>query len=71
MAELGPGATIGFAGLGNMGTPMAARLIAAGYTVIGFDPEAAAGQRLAGHGGRVGTAGSHGRAARNLRGGEG
>ena len=53
MAELGPGATIGFAGLGNMGTPMAARLIAAGYTVIGFDPEAAAGQRLAGHGGRV------------------
>jgi 3-hydroxyisobutyrate dehydrogenase len=53
MAELGPGATIGFAGLGNMGTPMAARLIAAGYTVIGFDPEAAAGQRLAGHGGRI------------------
>jgi 3-hydroxyisobutyrate dehydrogenase len=53
MAELGPSATIGFAGLGNMGTPMAARLIAAGYTVIGFDPEAAAGQRLAGHGGRI------------------
>ena len=34
--------------------PMAPRLVEAGYTVLGFDlPEAAAGQRLAGHGGRV------------------
>ncbi|MGB7243914.1 MAG: 3-hydroxyisobutyryl-CoA hydrolase, partial [Sulfitobacter sp.] len=30
--------TIGFIGLGNMGTPMAANLAAAGHDVIGFDP---------------------------------
>ena len=30
-------ANIGFIGLGNMGAPMAANLVAAGYTVTGFD----------------------------------
>ena len=34
---LAPGTTIGFVGLGNMGGPMVARLVAAGYTVRGFD----------------------------------
>lgn len=29
--------TLGFAGLGRMGSPMAKRLVAAGYRVIGFD----------------------------------
>ena len=30
--------TIAFLGLGNMGGPMAANLVAAGHTVRGFDP---------------------------------
>ena len=30
-------ATIGFIGLGNMGTPMAANLVKAGHAVKGFD----------------------------------
>lgn len=30
--------TIAFLGLGNMGGPMAANLVAAGHTVHGFDP---------------------------------
>jgi 3-hydroxyisobutyrate dehydrogenase len=34
---LKPGTTIGFVGLGNMGGPMVARLVDAGYTVRGFD----------------------------------
>ncbi|QNE16845.1 hypothetical protein F1D05_01690 [Kribbella qitaiheensis] len=29
---------VGFIGLGNMGGPMAANLVKAGYTVTGFDP---------------------------------
>ncbi|MDH6244750.1 3-hydroxyisobutyrate dehydrogenase [Mycobacterium sp. OTB74] len=36
--------TIAFLGLGNMGGPMAANLIAAGHTVHGFDPVPAAAQ---------------------------
>ena len=32
--------TIAFLGLGNMGGPMAANLVAAGHTVHGFDPVA-------------------------------
>lgn len=36
--------TIAFLGLGNMGGPMAANLVNAGYTVRGFDPVAAAQQ---------------------------
>ena len=34
--------TIAFLGLGHMGGPMSANLVAAGYTVRGFDPFAAA-----------------------------
>ncbi len=30
---------IGFIGLGNMGTPMATKLVSAGYEVIGYDPK--------------------------------
>ena len=33
--------TIAFLGLGHMGGPMAANLLAAGHTVRGFDPVAA------------------------------
>lgn len=36
--------TIAFLGLGNMGLPMATNLVAAGYSVRGFDPSAAATQ---------------------------
>jgi 3-hydroxyisobutyrate dehydrogenase len=44
-------ARIGFLGLGNMGGPMAANLLKAGHTVRGFDPVAAARERLAAAGG--------------------
>jgi 3-hydroxyisobutyrate dehydrogenase len=43
--------TIGFVGLGNMGGPMSARLVAAGYRVQGFDLNEPARQRLADAGG--------------------
>jgi 3-hydroxyisobutyrate dehydrogenase len=36
-SEIGPGATVGFVGLGRMGRPMAARLARAGYRVRGYD----------------------------------
>ncbi len=39
--------TIAFLGLGNMGGPMAANLVNAGYAVRGFDPVAAAQQAAA------------------------
>lgn len=43
MAEIsgapGPGAVVGFVGLGNMGSPMAGRLAEAGYTVRGYDAD--------------------------------
>ncbi|MGI9123973.1 MAG: 3-hydroxyisobutyrate dehydrogenase [Mycobacterium sp.] len=39
--------TIAFLGLGNMGGPMAANLVNAGYTVRGFDPVPAAQQAAA------------------------
>jgi 3-hydroxyisobutyrate dehydrogenase len=42
---------IGFIGLGNMGTPMSRRLVAAGYTVTGTDLAPANRQRLAEAGG--------------------
>lgn len=45
------GTAIGFIGLGNMGAPMADRLIAAGHRVIGFDVSDAARDRLAASGG--------------------
>ena len=44
-------ARIGFLGLGNMGAPMAANLVKAGHAVSGFDPVAAARERLAAAGG--------------------
>jgi 3-hydroxyisobutyrate dehydrogenase len=44
-------ATIGFVGLGNMGLPMSARLVAAGATVVGFDPNPDARARFADAGG--------------------
>jgi 3-hydroxyisobutyrate dehydrogenase len=46
-------ATIGFIGLGNMGGPMAARLVAAGHKVRGFDMQPDALQRLRDVGGEV------------------
>ncbi|MFJ6652931.1 NAD(P)-dependent oxidoreductase [Microbacterium sp. NPDC091313] len=48
-----PSIPVGFVGLGKMGTPMAARLVAAGYDVIGVDPVAAARDELTAAGGRV------------------
>ncbi|MFT4043405.1 MAG: 3-hydroxyisobutyrate dehydrogenase [Gordonia sp. (in: high G+C Gram-positive bacteria)] len=42
--------TIAFLGLGNMGGPMAANLVAAGHTVHGFDPVAEAVKAAAAHG---------------------
>ncbi|WP_313823353.1 3-hydroxyisobutyrate dehydrogenase [Citricoccus sp.] len=49
-ASTGPRPSIAFIGLGNMGGPMAANLVAAGYTVHGFDlvPEALEAARAAG-----------------------
>jgi 3-hydroxyisobutyrate dehydrogenase len=34
---IAPGATVGFVGLGRMGSPMAARLAGVGYRVLGYD----------------------------------
>ena len=42
--------TIAFLGLGNMGGPMAANLIAGGHTVVGFDPSEAATASAKEHG---------------------
>jgi 3-hydroxyisobutyrate dehydrogenase len=46
-------ARIAFLGLGKMGLPMASRLVAAGWTVVGFDPSAAAAAAFAAAGGRA------------------
>jgi 3-hydroxyisobutyrate dehydrogenase len=43
-------ATIAFLGLGNMGGPMSANLVAAGHTVRGFDPAVAAATAAADQG---------------------
>jgi 3-hydroxyisobutyrate dehydrogenase len=43
--------TVAFIGLGNMGGPMSARLVQAGYRVQGFDPSEPARQALADAGG--------------------
>jgi 3-hydroxyisobutyrate dehydrogenase len=43
-------ATVAFLGLGHMGGPMSANLVAAGHTVRGFDPVAAAATVAANHG---------------------
>lgn len=45
--------TIGFIGLGIMGGPMAANLVAAGHDVIGYNLGQAAIDRLVAHGGRA------------------
>jgi 3-hydroxyisobutyrate dehydrogenase len=45
--------TIAFLGLGHMGGPMAANLLAAGYTVRAFDPVPAAKDEAAGKGAQV------------------
>lgn len=44
---------LGFIGLGVMGAPMAAHLVAAGHDVSGFDVNAAAGEKLQAAGGRA------------------
>jgi 3-hydroxyisobutyrate dehydrogenase len=48
-----PPATVAVVGLGNMGRPMAASLMRAGYDVIGFDLAPAARERFAQGGGRA------------------
>ena len=45
--------TVGILGLGKMGGPMAKHLIAKGYTVLGYDPVAAAMEKAKGDGVRV------------------
>jgi 3-hydroxyisobutyrate dehydrogenase len=47
-----PPAPIAVVGLGNMGVPMGACLVKAGYAVTGFDLSAAARKRFAGAGGK-------------------
>ncbi|MEU8639763.1 2-hydroxy-3-oxopropionate reductase [Amycolatopsis sp. NPDC048633] len=44
---------LGFIGLGVMGAPMAAHLVAAGHDVSGFDVNTAAGEKLQAAGGRA------------------
>ncbi|WIX99666.1 2-hydroxy-3-oxopropionate reductase [Amycolatopsis mongoliensis] len=46
---------LGFIGLGVMGAPMAAHLVAAGHDVSGYDVHTAAGEKLAAAGGRAAT----------------
>src|SRR5580692_504781 len=43
-------ATLGFVGVGRMGTPMAERLLAAGYAVVVYDKSNEAMSRLVGKG---------------------
>ena len=45
--------TIGFIGIGNMGTPMARRLLAAGKQVTVYDKDSQAAQALVAHGANV------------------
>lgn len=51
MSEATDSTVIGFVGLGNMGGPMAAALIEAGYPVTGYDPDPAAMARFQDAGG--------------------
>ncbi len=46
-------ATIGFIGLGNMGAPMAANLVKAGHSVVGYDINAGTVQALVAGGGKA------------------
>ncbi|GAB2748868.1 3-hydroxyisobutyrate dehydrogenase [Sinomonas soli] len=50
MSEPSASGTIAFLGLGHMGGPMAANLITAGYTVLGYDPVPAAADAARAHG---------------------
>ncbi len=50
-----PPAAVAVIGLGNMGVPMANRLIQAGFTVTGFDLFEPARQRFAAAGGKIAT----------------
>jgi len=50
----GPGPSVGFIGLGIMGSPMAANLCAAGLRVVGYTRTRARAEALAGFGLRVG-----------------
>jgi 3-hydroxyisobutyrate dehydrogenase len=54
---------IAFIGLGNMGGPMAANLVTAGYEVVGFDPVAAALDQAREHGVTIATSGAEAVAA--------
>ena len=45
--RIGVAETIGFIGIGNMGLPMASRLIAAGHTLIAYDRREEAGRAIA------------------------
>lgn len=62
-AAIEPGAAIGFAGLGRMGWPMAARLAAAGYRVTGYDISATTRDQWAAETGGSAAADSVGAAA--------
>jgi 3-hydroxyisobutyrate dehydrogenase-like beta-hydroxyacid dehydrogenase/alkylhydroperoxidase/carboxymuconolactone decarboxylase family protein YurZ len=48
-----PEGRVAFVGLGNMGGPMAKRLVVAGYDVVGFDPAGDARRSVVDAGGRV------------------
>lgn len=52
-APLPPAATVGFVGLGNMGAPMARRLLAAGHQLLVFDTVEASRAALAADGARA------------------
>jgi 3-hydroxyisobutyrate dehydrogenase len=52
-SPIAPPARIGFIGIGNMGLPMARRLVEGGYDVIGYDVAREAADRLAAVGGRA------------------
>lgn len=51
--ETGEFGSVGLWGLGNMGVPMAARLLAAGITVLGYDPSPGAREAFAAVGGTM------------------
>lgn len=53
MKDMARNGTIGFVGLGSMGSAMAPRLAMAGHRVIGFDPSEAAGASLVEAGGSM------------------
>ena len=52
-SPIAPPARIGFIGIGNMGLPMARRLVEGGYDVIGYDMAREAADKLTAVGGRA------------------